>query len=548
MSLIEKPSQSFSRLGFQPIVQTHLRSRDGANPFLSVLKWFGKSRSIRPGTFPQVKSKPKLHSLKYEISILYTFILGVILIIFSGVVYVILVDTANSELDSDLRLKAQQISQSLRSYVDLQGSDPSGLEFAAQKTITREGSDPKKWWNRIHESRWLKRIKQLDFSNNYVNFVSPGGKSFVHSKSFPRSLMKSFTKILPPSYKFSKISFKNIMYNHSRIRVINFPFDYNSELRYLIQVGVVQKPSTQLLQNWLHSIVVSFPIILLLTSFVGRIFAARILKPVQEITTMAERITHEGLGSRVHTKYFEEEMNGLVEAFNDMISRLEKSFKHIEEFSSHVAHELKTPLAIIKGEAELALRRDQDVREYKRVIKIHWQESERMIKTIEGLLLLAKLDYRPEILKFESFDFIEFFKEIYEQSRILATRKNITVHFISPQEPIMIHGDKLHLRRLFFNLVDNALKFTPNNGRIDLAIRLEQKRMFMVVIRDSGIGIAPGNLSKIFERFFRAETKESGSGLGLHIAQTIARIHKGEIKVDSRLREGTTFRVLLPIG
>lgn len=493
-----------------------------------------------------LKSPPKFNSLKFEISILYAFLLGFILLIFSGVFYVILFYSFNSELDNELKVKAQEINQSIRAYLDIQGNDSSGLLFAAQKTITGEGKDPKQWWNRINERRWLKRVRQLDFSGKYVNFVSSTGESLIRSKNLHQPLLSVFLKEVP-SKKSKETSWRNISRDHHRIRLINFPFIYKTGPRYFIQVGGFQKPATQLLQNWLYSIALSIPLILLLTSFVGRLFAARILDPVQKITTAARKITYEDLSSRVQASYFDEEMKGLVEAFNDMISRLEKSFKHIEDFSSHVAHELKTPLAIIRGEAELALRKDRDTQEYKRVLKVNLQESARMVKTIEDLLLLAKLDYQPEIFKFEPMDFIEFFKEIYEQSRIFAYEKNITVNLDAPAEAIEINADQLHLRRLFFNLIDNALKFTPDYGRIDIVIKHEHKRI-VTLLSDTGKGIAPENLPRVFDRFFRAGHQEPGSGLGLSIAQSIARIHKGEILVASKLNEGTTFKVILPLA
>lgn len=493
-----------------------------------------------------LKSLPKFNSLKFEISILYAFLLGFILIIFSGVFYIILFYSFNSELDNELKVKAQEINQSIRAYLDIQGNDSSGLLFAAQKTITGEGKDPKQWWNRINERRWLKRVRQLDFNGKYINFVSSAGESLIRSGNLRQPLLSNFLKEIP-SPKSKKISLKNIAVDHHRIRLVNFPFIYKTSPRYFIQVGGLQKPATQLLQNWLYSIALSIPLILILTSFVGRLFAARILDPVQKITVAAQKIMYEDLSSRVQANYFDEEMKGLVEAFNDMISRLEQSFNHIEDFSSHVAHELKTPLAIIRGEAELALRKDRDIQEYKRVIKINLQESARMVKTIEDLLLLAKLDYQPEIFKFESMDFIDFFKEIYEQSRIFAYEKNITVNLHAPAGIIEINADQLHLRRLFFNLIDNALKFTPDHGRMDIVIKSEHKKL-VILITDTGKGIDPENLLKIFERFFRAGYEEPGSGLGLNIAQSIARIHKGEIQVTSQLNKGTTFKVIFPLA
>ena len=242
----------------------------------------------------------------------------------------------------------------------------------------------------------------------------------------------------------------------------------------MIQVGIAQEPIMQQLRNWLYSIAISVPLILLLTSFVGRILANRILQPVYEITAMANRITQQDLSARIKTKHFGREMESLVESFNEMIARLEKSFKHIEQFSYHVAHELKTPLTIIQGEADLLLRKERSKHEYQQALRIVMEESQRVLKTVDDLLLLTKLGYQPEVFKFEQFDFIEFFSEIVEQNRLLAANKGIGIRMnlqnITP--PLMIKGDRLHLRRLFFNIIDNAIKFTPEGGCIDM--RIEQ--------------------------------------------------------------------------
>jgi signal transduction histidine kinase len=173
-----------------------------------------------------------------------------------------------------------------------------------------------------------------------------------------------------------------------------------------------------------------------------------------------------------------------------------------------------------------------------------------MLRTINDLLLLAKLDFRPDVFKFEDIDFTKFLDEIHKQSEILASRKEIMVTIQIPDEPIYIHGDRLHLRRLFFNLLDNAIKFTPQKGRIDLIIRSEDKKV-VVTVSDTGIGILEEDLPEIFNRFFRGEKKgtddESGSGLGLSIALSIAKVHKGEILVKSEPGKGTTFHVILPL-
>ena len=253
------------------------------------------------------------------------------------------------------------------------------------------------------------------------------------------------------------------------------------------------------------------------------------------------------MSARIKNKNFGTEMESLVESFNEMIARLEKSFKHIEQFSYHVAHELKTPLTIIQGEAELMLRKDRTLHEYQQALRIMMEESRRVRQTVDDLLLLTKLGYQPEALKFEQFDFIEFFNEIVDQNRMLAHKKDVEihVHLNDFSSPLMFKGDSLHLRRLFFNIIDNAIKFTPKGGRIDL--RLESnKKQIICIITDTGPGIAAENLNKIFEEFFRADSDTVGSGLGLNIAKIIAKLHHGEIKVESQIGQGSTFSVILP--
>jgi signal transduction histidine kinase len=241
------------------------------------------------------------------------------------------------------------------------------------------------------------------------------------------------------------------------------------------------------------------------------------------------------------------EMKSLVETFNGMIGRLENSFEHIEEFSSHVAHELKTPLTIIRGETELALRGEHDSKEYRRALMITVSETGKMLKIIEDLLYLAKLDYQPELFKLERINFLDFFRETEEEIKMLASIRKIKIESEIPSSgPLMVKADKLHLRRLFFNLVDNALKFTPVSGSIHLKVSRRDTQV-VISIADTGKGISEQNLLKIFDKFFREDHRAVGTGLGLSIAQSIAKIHQGSIRVSSKLNQGTVFTVVLPL-
>jgi len=173
-----------------------------------------------------------------------------------------------------------------------------------------------------------------------------------------------------------------------------------------------------------------------------------------------------------------------------------------------------------------------------------------MLKIIEDLLLLTKMNYQPDVLKFERIDLTQFIRIIYEQAKILSSQKKITVNADIPEEAGMVSADELHLRRLFLNLIDNAIKFTPDNGSIGISLKYENQKALVSIV-DTGIGIEEENMPKLFEKFFRIEgkTKDSSpsSGLGLSIAQSIAELHGGEISVTSRAGQGSNFSVSIPL-
>lgn len=487
----------------------------------------------------------KFNSIRFEISVLHTIVLGVILIVFSSILYFIS-NTFFQQIDQQLKVKAEAVNLTVKSYINASGKEDSvSLVPAIRRILSmKDSGDLYGKMRRVFED-WTKEVQTLDLNRDYIHFFSKDGKEEASSPNLDKDLSLRFMEDVYFSVTEGKMALKTITYKHEIIRLITYPLDVKPSGEYFIQIGVSQNPIMQQFRNWIYSVIVSFPLILILTSFVGRKQASRILKPVHEITDMVNKITHQDLSARIKAKHFDSDMESLVESFNQMIARLESSFKHIEEFSHHVAHELKTPLTIIKGEADLLLRKDRSKHEYQQALRIILEESERVLKTIEDLLLLSKLDYQPSVFKFEMFDFMEFFSEICEQSRILAAKKAIaiTMRKQDVKSDLMIKGDRLHLRRLFFNIIDNAIKFTPERGNIDIRISSPQNKI-IVTITDTGPGIEPDHLKKIFDKFFSVGSV--GYGLGLNIAWTIAKLHRGEILADSRLGHGTTFTIILP--
>jgi len=486
-------------------------------------------------------------SVRFKITSLFVVILGVILIAYNFALFISLRGTLMNKIDSDLERKARAITSAINLYRDALGNDKQSFIFAITKVIAPKGVSAKKTKIDALEKQWLKTRDKLDIENDYINLLNPEGKTVVSSANAPPALLPVFSQY-GRHMQDELASFSNVYLTDSPIRLASIPITWKG-YQYVLQIGTSIKPIAYILRHKLYEIAISSTVVLVLMGFLGNLFATRILRPVSEITKTAQDITHEDLSARIEARHVDEELRRLVDAFNEMIARLEKSFKLMSDFGSHVAHELKTPITIIRGEAEVALRKDRDPEEYKRVIRVSLEESGRILKTIEDMLLLARLDWRPELFTFEQIDSAEFFGEIAEQARMLASRKNISFQSDIPADKTTIRGDRIHLRRLFFNLINNAIKFTPEHGKVVLAIKKDKGRISSSVT-DTGIGIDEKDLPKIFDRFFHidrtGQEDEIGNGLGLSIAQSIAKIHNGDITAKSQAGRGSTFTVILP--
>lgn len=497
----------------------------------------------------------QVSSIKFKVSVLYTVVLGIILVTFCTALYFVLSIYLYQDIDARLKIKAQETLATVRSYVDIVGDKPGALDFGIRKTFFYDADFPVSIFDmgkvKRLETKWQERADVMGLGDSYIAYISPDKSHVIVTKNFPSRLLQVFLQIDKLPEHPGQVVFSNVIYKKDVIRVISASYLSVDGKRHMIHIGTSQRHVAQLLSRLAQVMAVGVPMILLLSSFVGLILVNRILDPIEEIAKTASQITHEDLTARIKTRHLDSEVKYLVESFNDMITRLERSFRHINDFSSHAAHELKTPLAIIKGESEVILSRDRSVEEYKTAIGITLQEANRMRTTIEDLLLLAKLDYQPEIFRFDSFDFCDFFFEICEQARMLASKRKLSVKTSIPEKKTYFKGDRLHLRRLFFNLIDNALKFTPSPGQITLTLVCSEKNI-TVTIADTGIGIPEKNLPKIFDRFYHADHRTDddvvvSSGLGLSIVQSIVKIHNGHIRVNSKVRQGTAFQITFPV-
>ncbi len=498
----------------------------------------------------------KFNSIRFKVGNLFTIILGIILILYSVFLQVSLSQYLINDLDEDISAKVNEIGNIISD--ELAASTGDDLNTVIQRIFSfqyppkssiaavkkkKTGGEPLS-----DEEKWFVRFDRLDLSQDILAFFEPDGKLIFPSQNIPNDVLKKFTPTLNASSQDD--IFKDVTINKKHYRQVQSVISLPNGRQLVVLIAASEKPILDLLRHRQHLFVISIPIVLLLTAFLGRFLADRILRPVNNIVSTAKQISSRDLSKRLNEKDTDEEMKVLVDSFNDMIARLENSFNHIEQFSSQVAHELKTPLAILRGETEVALRMDQSASEYKAVLKENMEEIEKIIRVVEDLLLLAKLDYRPRFLKFEKFNFQEFFNPILDKTKHLAEEKNIEVAGILPKEKIVIEGDSLHLRRLFFNIIHNAIKFTPSGKKISVKA-FKEGNLLKVSIADEGIGIPEEYHVTIFERFFqvpgRDEDPQKGSGLGLNIAQSVAKAHQGKIEVQSQINKGSIFTITLPI-
>jgi len=295
---------------------------------------------------------------------------------------------------------------------------------------------------------------------------------------------------------------------------------------------------------------VLLPIALTVSVVGGFALAKKSLRPVEEITTSTRRITAENLDQTVPVPEVNDEIGRLTTTINEMIRRLHDSFAQVKQFSADASHELRTPLTIIRGEIELALRSPKTPEEYRGVLESTLEEIMRMTAIIDNLLILAKADQGSYRADFAEVNLGQLVDELYEDTEVLAERKNIHIT-LTANTPITLVGDRLRLRQLFLNLIDNAIKYTPEGGSVTLSVERENgSAMFRV--SDTGIGIPTEEIGRIFDRFYRVDKARSrelgGSGLGLSIAKWIAELHRGTISVTSEPQKGSVFTVSLPIN
>lgn len=318
-----------------------------------------------------------------------------------------------------------------------------------------------------------------------------------------------------------------------------------------LQVGQPVLTTDAQLGNLLWPFLLGALMILTLAVLGGLFLANQALRPIDRVTRTAQSITARDLSQRINYHGTEDEIGRLAKTLDQMLERLEHGFEQERRFTSDASHELRTPLTALKGRIEVTLSRPRSDKEYEQTLLDLNQEVERLVRLSNSLLYLARLDQTKYHWQFEALNLSDLLESIRDSLEPVAELKQITLVGAIP-EGLEVSGNLDQLTRLFLNLVDNAIKYTPEGGSVTLsAEKCEKERKIRVAVADTGPGIDPAHLPHLFKRFYRVESDRAsatgGAGLGLAIANEIARQHHGFLRVESEVGKGTEMSVDLPL-
>jgi heavy metal sensor kinase len=384
---------------------------------------------------------------------------------------------------------------------------------------------------------------KIERSEDYLQISDVNGNSIYRSRFFEEHPLppRSLDQLDRPLSENRKLG-------HERFRLLSKQIDVSGRV-YIVRIGHPMHEEIETLDDFRRYLLWFAPLLLLGASAGGYWLSRRALAPVDALTRTARTISGHNLSSRLEQLHTGDELQRLSDTLNEMLGRIESAFLRITEFTADASHELRTPIALIHTEAELALRRSRDEAEYQEALRHILAEADRTAKLIEELLALARADSGREALDIHPIDLLATLQECASKWNQVAVTRDLQFEQHLDVQRLPVIGDENALRRVIDILLDNALKYIPAPGKVTLSAEEKNSRV-VVTVEDTGIGIAPEDQARIFERFYRVDKARSrelgGAGLGLAIAQWIVHLHKGSITVKSEPGKGSVFQLEIP--
>jgi heavy metal sensor kinase len=391
------------------------------------------------------------------------------------------------------------------------------------------------------EHRFAELIDAMP-EGNLVRLYEGGGKLVYPPNPSPTDFP------WPPVRLTSGDAYEKVRYSGRLYRVLTRSIVMGSRT-LVIRIGGQLEDNRQLLDRFQTGLLAAAPALLILSALCGYFISRRALEPVDRLTAAVRSISIGNLSGRLPIHPTGDELQRLAETCNDMLARLESAVGRINRFTADASHELRSPVSFIRTVAEYALQHGNLDTETRHQFNDILAESEEAGRMLEDLLTLARADAGRLELALESVDLSELVDEVCEKARALAQEKGQSLARGAKTPPIRVRGERSGIRRLIWTLVDNAIKFTPERGQIEIGVDSTATHA-RVRVRDSGIGIPTDMLPRVFERFFRADPSRShaeGTGLGLAIAKWIADAHQARLSAESTEGHGSVFTVIFPL-
>src|SRR5262245_51601995 len=318
-------------------------------------------------------------------------------------------------------------------------------------------------------------------------------------------------------------------------------------LPVVLEVARSEEPLRHELGELLGIMGAGFPLAVAIAGLGGYLLARRVLAPLGRMADRARTITAERRDERLPVENPGDELGQLATVFNDAFARLERSFEQLRRFTADASHELRTPLTAMRSVGEVGLRQHRDAATYREIIGSMLEETDRLGRLVEGLLMLSRGDGGNVSLTREGVDLAELARDVAGHLGVLAEEKQQSFT-VEASGPVAAYVDRLVIRQALINLVDNAVKYTPPGGSVRIVVRNGGRGPAIEVV-DTGPGIPPGHRDRVFDRFYRIDRARSrdlgGTGLGLSIARWAVEAHGGQLDLDSAEGRGSTFRITL---
>jgi two-component system heavy metal sensor histidine kinase CusS len=388
----------------------------------------------------------------------------------------------------------------------------------------------------------LKGRRAGEHTAYWIRMLDPQGRTYAETPGMDRSLPP---EIFPRPQKSASTvgGLKSYRRGPKLFSLVTVNEESGSQ-PYTLQVAQDRSSDELVERNFAVLFIMVLCGSVLASAFIAVIVTKRGLRPLREMTQSVARIGPTHLKERVTPAEWPRELKPLAIAFDDMLKRLDDSFTRLSQFSADLAHELRTPIANMIGEAQVALTRDRTAAEYRETIESTVGECERLSRIVDNLLFVARVDAAREPIARKRLDARAASEKIAAFYQTVAEDHHVTISCSGEGD---IYADPDLFERVLGNLLDNALRFTPENGSIQIVLS-ERNSDFEVAVSDNGHGIDPEHLPRVFDRFYRADSSRGsdGAGLGLALVKSIVDLHSGFAKIESEIGRGTTVTLSFP--